>query len=329
MALVSVVTPVYNGERYLKECIESVLAQSFKDYEYVIVDNCSTDKSKSIAEKYAKDKRIKIYQNKKKLSVLDSFNRAASRVSKGTKYIKFLSADDLLFPNCLEDMIKLAEMNKNIKLVGSYKIEGTWVNAEGPPYPEIIISGREVCKNFFKGKFGILGSETNHLIRIENLNLNEELFDKHFEKHSDTELFIRLLKNGSDFGFVHQILTFTRTHQESVTFKEVNRLGTGSLEYLAILLKHGSEFLDEKEHKNLIQTYKKNYNRFLFRIMMKIWEPSICGYHLKRMKELGIKINLTEFILSALLEVLHVIMNPGDNIRSLLNEYRYFREMVT
>ena len=61
MPLVSVVTPVHNGEAFLRECIESVLAQTYSHWEYIIVDNCSTDRTLEIASEYAiKDTRIKI-----------------------------------------------------------------------------------------------------------------------------------------------------------------------------------------------------------------------------------------------------------------------------
>ena len=63
--LVSVLTPVYNGEKYLAECIESVLAQTYQNWEYVIVNNCSTDRTLEIAADYARrDKRIRIHNNK-------------------------------------------------------------------------------------------------------------------------------------------------------------------------------------------------------------------------------------------------------------------------
>src|SRR4030095_4995561 len=63
--LVSVVTPVYNGERYLAECIESVLAQTYQNWEYIIVNNCSTDRTREIGESYGrKDERIRIHNNR-------------------------------------------------------------------------------------------------------------------------------------------------------------------------------------------------------------------------------------------------------------------------
>ena len=72
--LVSIVTPVFNGELYLEECIQSVLAQPYENWEYIIVNNCSTDRSLAIAEKYAeKDARIKIFSNKQLLPIMKNF----------------------------------------------------------------------------------------------------------------------------------------------------------------------------------------------------------------------------------------------------------------
>ena len=61
--LVSVVTPVYNGEKYIEECIESILKQSYENWEYIIVNNCCTDKTPELIEQFAqKDERIKIHK---------------------------------------------------------------------------------------------------------------------------------------------------------------------------------------------------------------------------------------------------------------------------
>src|SRR5690348_6956951 len=91
--LVSIVTPVYNGVRYLRECIESVLAQSYTHWDYTIVNNCSTDKTLDIAYEYAaKDPRIRIHNNTKFVQVIDNWNIAFRRVSPTSTYCKPLAA---------------------------------------------------------------------------------------------------------------------------------------------------------------------------------------------------------------------------------------------
>src|SRR6266581_1256369 len=80
--LVSLVTPVYNGEKYLAECIESVLVQTYQNWEYIIVNNCSTDRSREIAEGYAKqDARIRIHTNQKFVGMIQNHNIAFRQIS--------------------------------------------------------------------------------------------------------------------------------------------------------------------------------------------------------------------------------------------------------
>ena len=75
--LVSVVTPVYNGAAYLRECIESVLRQTYSNWEYIIVNNCSTDATQEIVEEYAKkDSRIRVHNNDVFLAIIANHNKA-------------------------------------------------------------------------------------------------------------------------------------------------------------------------------------------------------------------------------------------------------------
>lgn len=102
--LVSVLMTVYNREKYLSQAIESVLASTYQNWELIIVDDQSHDRSVEIARQYeAKDSRIKVYINEKNLGDYPNRNRAAS-YAKG-KYLKYLDADDLIYPHCLEYMV--------------------------------------------------------------------------------------------------------------------------------------------------------------------------------------------------------------------------------
>src|SRR4051794_22441125 len=104
--LVSILTPVYNGEKYLEECIESVLSQSFQNWEYIIVNNNSTDRTLEIAEEYQRrDSRIRVHSNDTLLPIIANHNRAFGLISAESKYCKVVSADDWLFPECIERMV--------------------------------------------------------------------------------------------------------------------------------------------------------------------------------------------------------------------------------
>lgn len=109
--LVSIITPLYNSEKYIGETIESVLNQSYSNWEMIIIDDQSSDNGVEIVEKYKKlDERIKLFLNDKNIGVSDSRNRGIES-SKG-KYIAFLDSDDLWKKNKLEIQIKFMEENR-------------------------------------------------------------------------------------------------------------------------------------------------------------------------------------------------------------------------
>jgi glycosyltransferase involved in cell wall biosynthesis len=106
--LISVVTPVYNGEKHFAECIESVLAQTYQNWEFVIVNNCSNDKTVQIAKNYAKsDCRIRIENNDRFVSINDNWNNAF-KLAKG-RYVYGLSSDDFAPPVYLEILVQALE----------------------------------------------------------------------------------------------------------------------------------------------------------------------------------------------------------------------------
>jgi glycosyltransferase involved in cell wall biosynthesis len=102
--LISVCIPTYNGAKYLKECLDSVIAQTFTDFEILIIDDRSSDETVSIARKYAaNDQRICVIVNEQNLGLAGNWNRCVE-LAKG-KWIKFVFQDDLIEPTCLERML--------------------------------------------------------------------------------------------------------------------------------------------------------------------------------------------------------------------------------
>src|SRR5258708_11725538 len=104
--LVSVITPVYNGQDFLAECIESVLAQSYQNWDYTIVNNRSTDRTLEIAKSYAaKDSRIRVHDNRDFLPIIQNHNHAIRQISAQSKYSKVVLADNCLFPQFLMQIV--------------------------------------------------------------------------------------------------------------------------------------------------------------------------------------------------------------------------------
>lgn len=105
---VSVLTTAYNREKYIAEAIESVLASTFADFELIVVDDASADRTVEIAKNYeAQDERVKVYVNEKNLGDYPNRNKAASYAT--GKYIKYLDSDDIIYPHGLEVMVMSME----------------------------------------------------------------------------------------------------------------------------------------------------------------------------------------------------------------------------
>lgn len=108
--LISIVLPVYNGSKYLRESIDSVIAQTYKNWELLIMDDCSTDQSPAIAQEYAKkDNRIHYYRNEKNLRLPGNLNRGFS-LSTGN-YLTWTSDDNRFRPQAFEKMLKALRDN--------------------------------------------------------------------------------------------------------------------------------------------------------------------------------------------------------------------------
>ena len=110
-SLVSIVLPIYNGEKYMRQSIESVINQTYKNLELIIIDDCSSDNTPAIAQEYAeKDNRIRYYRNETNLKLPRGLNRGFS-LSKG-EYLSWTSDDNLYLPTAIERMVSAIETEK-------------------------------------------------------------------------------------------------------------------------------------------------------------------------------------------------------------------------
>ena len=210
--LVTVVTTVYNGESYLAQSIKSVLRQTYENWEYVIVNNCSTDGSRAIAQHYASnDPRIRIHDNTAFVGVIANYNNGFRQVSPRSSYLKIVDADDWLFPECLSRMVELAEMYPSVGIVGSYALCGVSIHQDGLPYPSHILSGRELCRNTLLGGPNVFGSTSSLLYRSDVVREMDPFYNE-ANIHADTESCYAALQRW-DFGFVHQVLVFHKKHR--------------------------------------------------------------------------------------------------------------------
>jgi glycosyltransferase involved in cell wall biosynthesis len=322
--LVSVVTPVYNGALYLRECIESVLAQTYSNWEYIIVNNCSTDGTLQIAQEYArKEKRIQVHDNDSFLDVIANHNRAFGLISPHSKYCKQVSADDWLFPECLTRMVRVAEANPSVGIVGSYQLSGDVVKWQGFRYPTAVMPGRELGRRVFLARQVFVegqpllgfGDPTSLMYRADIVR-RRPAFYPNPSPHADTSACFENLQN-SDFGFVYEILSYERTHAESQSSASL-QLNRHLSQTLDDLLHYGSSYLSKNEFERQLSETLKGYHRFLaINHFVGFRGKEFWDYHKGRLKELGYP--LTHFVLlkAALLTVLQESVNPGQAIGKL------------
>ena len=155
---ISILTTVYNREKYLAACIESVLASTFNDWELLIVDDGSSDASVRIAKQYeVLDSRIRVYVNRTNLGQFENRNYAAT-LARGT-YLKYLDSDDSIYPHGLEVMVRAAEQFPKAGLIISHDRLH-----EEAPYP-IEMSSEEACQAFYFNKGFPASGPTSALIK--------------------------------------------------------------------------------------------------------------------------------------------------------------------
>ncbi len=315
LPLVSVATPVYNCEKYLAECIESVLAQTYQNWEYVVVNNCSTDRTMEIAQVYArKDTRIRIHNNQEFVSALQNHNTAFRQISPASKYCKVVHADDWLFPDCISQMVKVAETHPSVGIVGAYRLDGVRVNLAGLPYPSTVVPGREICRSTLLRRQYVFGSPTSVLFRSDLIR-DRKTFYNESHVHADKEACFDVLQN-SDFGFVHQVLTFTRRHKEAATSFS-NRFNTYLLGNLIILIKYGPVYLDREEYERCLKRHMKQYYAFLGRSAWHLREAEFWDYHKKGLRDIGFPLSLPKLISASLFEVMDLLLTPKKTVEKI------------
>jgi len=255
---VSVVTPFYNTRDYLAECIESVLRQTYLNWEYVLVDNCSSDESTEIAERYASrfPDKIRVIHTPSFLSQVQNYNFALTCISPRSKYCKMVQADDWLFPDCIRAMVEVAEAHPSVGIVAAYQLEDE-LRLDGLPYPSPEVSGREACRLYFlKGKY-VFGSPTSSLLRSDAVRSRNPFYDERYAPFEDGHVCFDLLKSW-DFGFVHQVLTYSR-YDNGGMMSRMRQFGIGQFLHLSMLVAHGKDCLSADEYGRCLKRAEREY----------------------------------------------------------------------
>ena len=314
--LVSVLTPVYNGEAYIRECIESVLAQTYTNWEYIVVNNCSSDRTLEIAREYTNHPRVRVETNPAFLPIIANHNRAFSLISPHSKYCKIVSADDWIFPECLTRMVDLAEAHPSIGIIGAYQLSGGsdewYVRNYGLPYAKTVVAGREICRAQLLGQLDVFGNPTSSFYRADLVRRTDTFFPNETAEADRSALYPAL--SDTDYGFIHQVLTYERLHD--------NRITTVSHQYMAYIsanisdcVTYGKFFLSSQEQETRIQALLDSYYAYLAYSVYQFRDKAFWDYHAKRMGQIGYPLKHSRLIRAASANILNLVLNPSSLLR--------------
>ena len=214
---VTVLMTVYNGERYLHTSLQSVLNQTFKNFEFLIVNDCSIDNSLDLIKSY-KDSRIVIHNNKVNLGQTKSLN-VGLKLARG-KYVARMDADDMAFPMWLDKLVKYILVHPEYVAVSSY---AAVIDGLGNPQRihKTPITFQEVIVNLF---FGKVMNHVGALLKKEII-LDIGGYNEDFNVAQDYELWSLLIRMGYQIINIPDILVSVRVHENSFGFIEENNKG--------------------------------------------------------------------------------------------------------
>jgi len=212
---ISVIMAVYNGERHVKGAVESILGQTFEDFEFLIVDDASTDATPQILEEYAfRDRRVRIILNKQNLGLTKSLNKAL-RQAKGI-YIARMDADDVALPERLARQVQWMESNPRGDLLGTAYYE---VNNQG----EIIGSVRFPLRDDILKKHLIRYNPFFHASVMIRKRIIDEvgMYDERIQRAQDYDLWFRIAKR-SELGNLPDCLMKRRYAAHNISIRREN-----------------------------------------------------------------------------------------------------------
>lgn len=220
--IISIVIPVYNGAKYLRQAIDSVMFQTWQDFELIIVDNASSDKTLEVSNSY-NDSRVSVYSETDHLPIYANFNRAASYAS--GKYIKFLCADDLLLPLSLETLVTSILKDPHIGLVTSQRIA---IDAAGKHLRLLylehrggLISGKEALQ--LVSKLNNFIGEPSCVLIDKEIFTSLGGFDNRFCQLGDLHLWCRILST-NDLYYIQTPLSCYRLHTDQLTHHNLRNM---------------------------------------------------------------------------------------------------------
>ena len=244
MPKVTVLMPVYNGEGFIKKAIDSILNQTFTDYEFLIINDKSTDDTKNLILSY-NDKRIRFLQNENNLGQMGTLN-IGIRLS-GGEYVARMDQDDISLPERLEKEVNLLDKKRDITLVyaDSYIIDAGGRRRPktlfdySKPY-RMLVFDKLLRRNFITGN--------TVMMRKKVLN-NSSSYNANYRIAAEYDLYLRLTQQYA-VDFIDEVLAEYRVHGENASRQTENTMK----EIISIIKNLNTDTLDRSSKKILRRT---------------------------------------------------------------------------
>lgn len=223
---ISIIVPVYNVEKYLKVCLDSIKNQTYNNFEVIMINDGSTDKSKKICEEYTKDVRfILINQNNQGLS--GARNTGLKNIT--GEYVLFIDSDDWIEKNCLEVCIQnIKNYNCDVIFFPYIKEKGTSKEKVKLFESEQLFPEEKVQKIILRRLFGLIDNELKNPLKLENLNT---AWGKLYKLEIITEKFIdtRLIGTEDCIFNIYNLFNCKKIYYTEKTFYHYRKTNTDSL----------------------------------------------------------------------------------------------------
>lgn len=257
-ATVTVLMPVYNGEMYLREAIDSILHQTFTDFEFLIINDGSIDNSEAIILSY-EDSRIRYEKNESNLKLITTLNKGIDLAN--GKYIVRMDADDISNPDRIEKQVAFLEKNPEVG------ISGSWFTAFGDVQESLCKYKENHQEILFKMFYQCHFCHPSLIIRKKVFDDMKSPFNTHYIHAEDYELYFQLSKKWKFHNLQESLLKY-RIHNSSVSkqhedIQNANSIKIKKLFFSRILTNiskdelHAFEALNYQNYKAITLSFDK------------------------------------------------------------------------
>ncbi len=273
--IVSVIIPCYNAAFFLKEALDSIVKQTYKSLEILIIDDGSTDNSLSICNEYSNtDDRIQVIENKSNIGLVRTLNKGIS-IAKG-QYIARMDADDISHLNRIEKQIEYLSQHTNISVLGCNALSIDMNSKVTKKSSSIYCESQTISFSAFFTQALIHGS----VLAKANV-LKENLYDINFKHSEDFELWLRLISKNHQIANIDEVLYYYRINESGVSqqnsetqimshnkasFYYLNQLTPKDLDYnvVAIINNRPEKAVNVVDFQKAVKQFNSFYDNFTF-----------------------------------------------------------------